>query len=148
LVASPAVAKTRQRLLLAVLLSTTIGACDKLYCAKITGTLPKTSSKPGYELANNLLTSLATPFHLQCSPDHFIEIPSPGYMIQTAHCFRQQDNNSVEVAFNGSEITVVVERLGMLAEPEDFRSLREALATELHQTFSSDRVHSEYPCRR
>ena len=125
-----------------------IVGCDRLFCVKLTVPLPEQPSpKSPLQLTNELLSSIASEFGLRCSPAQFIEVPSPGYMVQSTDCFRSQDSNTVVVTFDGSVVTVTVERLGALSEPENFRLLRTELAAKLSRELQTNQVQSDYPCR-
>lgn len=133
--------------LLGLLAAGVLGACDKVYEARLSVMVPASSSQTAKSVASALLSDLKSRFALRCGPPETWTAPaSSAEPPEVRHeCTERKRYTRMAVITSGQAISVDIHKIGGADEPETFRALRLAVQQYLEQALPGATVAVEFP---
>ena len=141
--------KTPGRCLLSLIVLC-LAACDKVYEAHVSVTLPSDAAKNAENVATDLVSHLDSRFDLRCGPPRTCDTSTPSSPCVPElrrYCNPRHASTSIQIVTTGSELTVDISQISGSKEPETFRALRLATEEHLRQSVPEAMVSVEYPVR-
>lgn len=129
------------------LVALALTACDKMYEAHLSVSVPPSAGQSAESVAGNLVSHLSSRFALRCERPEVWAPPAPSTETSEVHreCSARADYTQITIVTAGNQLTVDVEKIGGVQEPETFRAVRLAAQEYLQRSVPGAGVSVEYP---
>jgi hypothetical protein len=120
-----------------------------MYEAHLSVAVPPGSAQSAESVAGNLVSHLSSRFALRCEQPEVWAPPAPSSETSEVHreCSARDDYTQITIVTAGNHLTVDIEKIGGIHEPETFRAVRLAAQEYLQRAVPGAGVSVEYPSR-